>query len=558
MHLPVGNLRNLQVARVVGRQVSPCAPCSHLALHDSDQFDFRVANPSLQGRKSATDVVRVERTCQISSKKQVLPCIGPWTYVCHDGMKTHCRDRLLLSRQQHAFNTSHSGVWSYWIAPVQPRNRRYTSSYSKAKAKRKDVKAPQDTVLRPDIRIIGQATKVVEPIKSYETIQSDSALEILKKSEFWKATESFEARAGLEKVKLDEAIAREQKLKADYYKAVAEHPDILWVKSIELKGVPASVATRWLQKPAQSRDQRCGLTRQNVHANHVAAFVSNPDIRQKLISWNQDTCEDLAGSFKEMLLSRAAIARMSGYKSYFEYRSHSTSRMLSPRSVKYFLERLRSQISPHINSAVEDMVKQKIRDLDLGNIAGENLCDLLEKMGKSIQDFQKFHTRAQINWGDVSYYNMLKRKAAISDSKEEGFQVYFPLNHTVRKLLPIFGDVLGMEFVEIFPGSNEYTVVVSQYLQFTKLLEREASLSVFKVRDDTSIFERPIIGYLVLDLVERNGKYRGAHCSGFGAFTFATSAGSVSRGVYLTQYILIINAVRLAQESTWHFHFSII
>jgi hypothetical protein len=535
MHLPVGNLSNLQVARVVGRHVSPRAPCIQLALHDSDQFDSRVANPSLQGRKSATDVVRVERTCQISSKKQVLPCIGPWTYVSHDGIKTHRRDRLLFSQQQHGPNTSHSGAWSYWIAPVEPRNRRYKSSYSKAKAKRKDVKAPQDTVLRPDIRIIGQAKNVVEPIKPSETIQSGGALETLKKPEAWKALESFEAQAGLEQVKLEEAIAKERKLKADYYKDVVEHPDILWIKHSELKGVPASVATRWLQKPVQSRDQRCGLTRENVHLNHVAAFVSNPNIRQKLISWNQNTCNDLAGSFKEMLLSRAAIARMSGYKSYFEYQSHSTSKMLSPRSVKYFLERLRSQIAPHINSAVEDMVKQKIRDLNLGDIAGENLCDLLEKMGKSIQDFQKFHTRAQINWGDVSYYNMLKIKAAISDSKEESFQEYFPLDHTVRKLLPIFGHLLGMEFVEIFPGSKEYTVVVSPYLQYTKLMEREASLSVFTVRDDTRISERPIIGYLVLDLVERNGKYRGAHCSNFGVFAFATSAGSVSRVLYLTR-----------------------
>jgi hypothetical protein len=167
---------------------------------------------------------------------------------------------------------------------VQPRNRRYMSSYSKAKAKRKDLKAPQDRVLRPDIRIISQATNVVEPVKPSETIQSGSALETLKNSEAWKALESFEARAGLEKVKLDEAIARERNLKADYYKAVAKHPDILWVKYSEMKGVPASVATRWLRKPVQSKDQRCGLTRQNVHANHVAAFVSNPDIRRKLIS----------------------------------------------------------------------------------------------------------------------------------------------------------------------------------------------------------------------------------------------------------------------------------
>jgi hypothetical protein len=252
-------------------------------------------------------------------------------------MKTHRRDRLLLSQQQHGFNTSHSGAWSYWIAPVEPRNRRYKSSYSKAKANRKDVKptikakrkdmrSPQDTVLRPDIRIIGQATNVVEPIKPSEAIQSGSALETFKTTEASKALESYANRAGLENVELDEAIAMERKLKADYYKAVAEHPDILWVKYSELKGVPASVATRWLQKPAQSPDQRCGITRQNVHLTHVAGFVSNPDIRQKLISWNQNTCKDLAGSFKEMLLSRAAIARMSGYKSYFEYQSHSTPR----------------------------------------------------------------------------------------------------------------------------------------------------------------------------------------------------------------------------------------
>jgi hypothetical protein len=460
----------------------------------------------------------------------------------------HRRDRLLLSQLQHGLITSHSGFWSYWIAPLQPRSRRYKSSYPRNKAKvksvkptmkvqRKEVKAPQDPVLRPDIRIIGQATNVVGPIKPSETIQSGSDLETLKKTEAWQALESLATRAGLENVELDEAIARERKLKADYYMAVAEHPDILWIRSRELKGVPASVATRWHYKPAQSSDQRIGIKRQNVHLTHVAGFVSNPDIRQKLISWNQNTCTDLAGSFKEMLLSRAAIARMSGYKSYFEYQSHSTSKMLSPRSVKYFLERLRSQIAPHIDSAVEDMAKQKIRDLELGDIADENLRDLLERMGKSIQDFQKFHTRAQINWGDVSYYTTLKTNAAILGSKGESFQDYFPLEHTVHKLLPIFGDLLGMEFVEIFPGSNDYAVVVSQYLQYTKVLEREASVSVFTVRDDTSISEGAIIGYLVLDLVERNGKCRGAECSKFGVFHFATITESVSRAIYLPRTV---------------------
>jgi hypothetical protein len=201
---------------------------------------------------------------------------------------------------------------------LQPRNWRCQSSQSKAKANLKDANRAQIAVSRPDIRVRGQATNTVHSTKGSETTELGNASETLKKTKAWETLENFDAGRPSDRAKFEEET-KHQQLKADYYNSVAKNSEVLWLPLDELKGVPESLASRWLFKPVGSRDRRCGLKQQNVIATHVAAYISNPDIRKKIILWNQDTCKDLAGPFKEMLLSRAAIARMAGYKSYFKY-----------------------------------------------------------------------------------------------------------------------------------------------------------------------------------------------------------------------------------------------
>jgi hypothetical protein len=70
-----------------------------------------------------------------------------------------------------------------------------------------------------------------------------------------------------------------------------------------------------------------------------------------------------------------------------------------------------------------------------------------------------------------------------------------------------------MDFREIFPDDKQYQSAVRLYLQDANVKEREARLGVFSVHD-IGFVAKPL-GYLVLDLEERDGKPRGALCRTF-------------------------------------------
>lgn len=199
---------------------------------------------------------------------------------------------------------------------------------------------------------------------------------------------------------LQNEISREAMLKANYYKAVHAHSDIFWMTGKELSGVPGSIATRWISKPADSGNpRRYGLSRQNVNFKQVAGYVSDHDVRKKLVTWEQDTCKDLAQSFKEMVVSRATIARLAGFKSYFHCRSQ--SKMMTTRSVELFLKDLKSRLDPPLSAFMEQIFEQKAKDLK-PDFSIRELRNSLKYYGNTIRDFQNSHPATQINWGDVT------------------------------------------------------------------------------------------------------------------------------------------------------------
>jgi hypothetical protein len=281
MHLPV---RNIQVARAVGCHASPRSRSwsFQLALHDSGQLESFIANPNFHRPKLNPHGAGGEWTCLISSMKDPLPCIGPWRCVSHDGRNMHRGDQLLLFQQQHGLNTPRSSTRLYITTTLQPRNWRCQSSQSKAKANLKDANRAQIAVSRPDIRIMGQATNTVHSTKGSETTELGNASETLKKTKAWETLENFDAGRPSDRAKIEEET-RHQQLKADYYNSVAKNSEVLWLPLDELKGVPESLASRWLFKPVGSRDRRCGLKQQNVIATYVAVYISNPNIRKKII-----------------------------------------------------------------------------------------------------------------------------------------------------------------------------------------------------------------------------------------------------------------------------------
>jgi hypothetical protein len=99
--------------------------------------------------------------------------------------------------------------------------------------------------------------------------------------------------------------------------------------------------------------------------------------------------------------------------------------------------------------------------------------------------------------------------------EDPDFSDYFPADHTVRSLLKSFGVLLGMSFQEILPGYKYYQAQVTWYLEAQGLTARFAEeLDIFFVCDTTALNPRPL-GFLILDLKERDGKAREIFCTTF-------------------------------------------
>ena len=178
--------------------------------------------------------------------------------------------------------------------------------------------------------------------------------------------------------------ARHEKLKADYYKAVSEDSDTLWLTWQERREVPDILGSRWITRPSGSGNaQRYGLSRQNFFIPDVTGTISDPNVRERIVSWEQDTCKDLAPRFREMMLSRARVAHLKGFKSFFEYRSQ--FKMMNTSSVDLFLKDLKSKIDRYAKAFMESAIEQKMNDLGY-DFTIKNLRERLHR-GKTIRDY---------------------------------------------------------------------------------------------------------------------------------------------------------------------------
>ena len=302
-------------------------------------------------------------------------CTGPLQYHIHSRRKTFCSNQLVPSRWQHTARKGHTSTQAL-IQPtsLQRQNSRANSSLTRAKVAARKGHTPHQPANKP-------AT-------SGTTGVGDDAQSILP---------AISPRAS----ELSKEIARLGKLQANYYDALSRHrqSDVLWLTWEERRGVPSSSVNGWITRPQESRNsKRYGISLQNVFVPHVVGCISDINVRKKILSWEQDTCKELAPLFKEMVISRAKVAHLAGFKSYFDYRSQ--KKMMDTRSVELFLKNLKSQIAPHADAFMESALEQKMQALDY-DFTIKKLRSKL-RPGKTIRDYQLHDPEAQINWGDLA------------------------------------------------------------------------------------------------------------------------------------------------------------
>ena len=113
------------------------------------------------------------------------------------------------------------------------------------------------------------------------------------------------------------------------------------------------------------------------------------------------------------------------------------------------------------------------------------------------------------------------------------------MDHSMRGVLSVFGDLLGLTFQESPPGDQSRQVPIATYLKFQNLTEHNSALDLFWVFDITGNTPK-CLGTLILDVGERVGKPREVHCTTFGSVrNFIFFAFPLLFSVFLAKNCLI-------------------
>ena len=151
---------------------------------------------------------------RLASTSDLLPYIGPSTYITRSRRRASCLNQLLPSRQHHI---SHHGLiprgifHPVWTRPLQPQNRRWNRSLRAAQAALRTGKSPQTPGNKPETSRVSRGETVPETTSSGKASQ------------------------------LQNEKSREAMLKANYYKAVDDHSDVFWMTREELRGIPYDI-----------------------------------------------------------------------------------------------------------------------------------------------------------------------------------------------------------------------------------------------------------------------------------------------------------------------------
>ena len=265
-------------------------------------------------------------------------------------------------------------------------------------------------------------------------------------------------------------------LAIEFQKTLNEENGALWFTPEELKGVPADV-TDDLEKGDGDNAGKLRLTFKYPHLFPTLKYATNPETRKKLAIANENKCQSNVALFKEATVLRDEAARLLGYKSHAEFRIEDKMAK-SPESVNEFLGDLRTRLSLIAQNELEVLKNLKKSDL--------------ESKG------QKYDGNYYI-W-DHRYYATIQLDKDYQVDQQK-IAEYFPLETTLARMLKIFEELLGLNFIEV-KGDDRAAISPTGKGEDIVWHEDVQLFSVWNDKSEGSGF----VGYLYVDLFPRLGK----------------------------------------------------
>jgi len=238
----------------------------------------------------------------------------------------------------------------------------------------------------------------------------------------------------------------------------------IWLTRDELAGLPEEAFTRYKQRLHEDQTQFF-ITSKYPDNGPIFKHAIHEETRRRVYYYLHNRHPENVPLYREMFLLRDEQARLSGYLNHAALKTKSQM-VRKPEVVNDFLENLMKQTQQrqdHEFAAVETlMAKDNVQPYD---------------------------------WNFNFYLSRLRRQEAGSVDTDKVAE-YFPLDHVLKSILKIFGNMFSLRFDAVEPKPNEIW---------------HESVKMFAVwrGSDPSEF----LGYYYLDLFHREGKH--AHFSHF-------------------------------------------
>ncbi|EGX91920.1 metallopeptidase MepB [Cordyceps militaris CM01] len=252
---------------------------------------------------------------------------------------------------------------------------------------------------------------------------------------------------------------------------IEERPGAWYSEKDELQGLSAHELSGW--KAGQGEQQGLLYGPPANSGLKVLQYLDNPTTRRKMYLQNRKGLAENAKIFHEIVVLRDERARLIGYDNHAAMRIK-TRAIRSLEQVESFLGELEKTIIP---KGVEEMAQlQSIRRED---------C-------KRWGVWEEGDDKGLPPW-DMAYYETQQMKAAgVSDANVAPF---FPLDTTISKMLKLFESYLSLQFKKIPDARLDESTLWHPTVQ------------AWETYRDGSF-----VGFLYLDLLARDHKYKGSQC----------------------------------------------
>ncbi|PNP45596.1 hypothetical protein TGAMA5MH_02819 [Trichoderma gamsii] len=251
----------------------------------------------------------------------------------------------------------------------------------------------------------------------------------------------------------------------------------LWIDEADLIGVSESDIKSWTVGSDENEGKRF-VPFANGGYKAIMARAHKAETRKKMYLAEEAKVPANVDILRSIISMRDSQARLLGYDNHGSFRIQNRA-IKSTEYVQKFLEQLKRSLVPHGREELQAL--RQVRDehrLLMENDANDD----------GFTDNDRFYP-----W-DLEYYKRIHSLRSSIDDTE--ISQFFPLEHTVLSMLRLFESFLSLKFTQIPSDLLDPACIWHEDVQ------------VWEAWDDK---ESRFIGFLYLDILWREKKYKGSH-----------------------------------------------